>query len=243
MNCPKCDAEVAADALFCHRCGASVDGNPKATVDEDTERRPAEIPTEDRSPSDFESEPESAPQPRNRLQPGGGRRRDDDDDDDVEVAIWKGGYSPKAMITVWVGAGVLTVIAIVGMVWFFDMELTGWLYFLLAILAVWGCLFLRLLYLRLDIHYELTSQRFVHELGILRRVTDRIEVIDIDDVEFEQNLIDRIVGVGKIRLVTSDRSHQELELVGIDNVKDVANKIDNARRKERVRRGLHIEAI
>jgi membrane protein YdbS with pleckstrin-like domain len=243
MNCPKCDAEIADDALFCHRCGANIGGNANSSTDAAAQRRTPEIPAEDRSPADFDPEPNSAAHPRNRLQPGGGRPRDDDDD--TEVAIWKGGYSPKAMITVWIGAAFLSLVAIVGGIalgWpptFF----WGWVYYLLVILAVWGCLFLRLLYLRLDIHYELSSQRFVHERGILRRVTDRIEVIDIDDVQFEQNLIERIVGVGKIRLVTSDRSHKELLLIGIDQVKDVANKIDNARRKERVRRGLHIEAV
>jgi hypothetical protein len=67
--------------------------------------------------------------------------------------------------------------------------------------------------------------------------------IDIDDLTFEQGIVQRMFGVGKIRISSSDRTHPEIILVGIDNVKYVADLIDDARRKERRRRGVHIETI
>jgi hypothetical protein len=74
-------------------------------------------------------------------------------------------------------------------------------------------------------------------------VTDRIEVIDVDDVSCEQGIVERMLGVGTIRIQSSDRTHPELSLLGIENVRQVAELIDDTRRKERQRRGLHIEAV
>jgi len=120
---------------------------------------------------------------------------------------------------------------------------------------------------RFGVHYELTSQRFIHQTGILTRDTDRIEVIDIDDVSFTQgpvqrvfgvgritvtssdrshpllHMIGRVFGVGRITVTSSDRSHPLLHMIGIADVKSVAGLIDDVRRKERRRRSLHIEAI
>ena len=68
-------------------------------------------------------------------------------------------------------------------------------------------------------------------------------MIDIDDVTFEQGLVQRMVNVGTIKISSSDRTHPELTLRGIEGVQEVADTIDDVRRKERRRRGLHIEAI
>lgn len=92
-------------------------------------------------------------------------------------------------------------------------------------------------------HYELTSQRLKHRTGILFRKIHRIELIDIDDVMFEQGPIQAMLGLGAINLQSSDSSHPELCLQGIEDVRRVADLIDDARREERRKRGLHIEAV
>jgi uncharacterized membrane protein YdbT with pleckstrin-like domain len=97
------------------------------------------------------------------------------------------------------------------------------------------------IYRRLSMHYELTTQRFIHSRGILIRTVDRIDVIDIDDVSYVQGIIQRILGVGTIQLQSSDRSHRQLTLAGIDQVQRVSGMIDDVRRKERRRRSLHLD--
>jgi uncharacterized membrane protein YdbT with pleckstrin-like domain len=97
-------------------------------------------------------------------------------------------------------------------------------------------------YERLSVHYELTNQRFIHQRGILVRTTDRIDVVDIDDVTFRQGIIQRMLGVGTIILAGSDKTHPKLTLVGIDQVDKVSAMIDEVRRKERRRRSVHIDA-
>lgn len=215
MKCPQCAAELAADAAFCHKCGAPLadDGlasslGPKVKV-----RRGAPLP------------------------PAPGATGDDQED-----VLWQGQFSKLAMIGAWIAGGVFTLVVIaVGVLASF----TGgaWAIAAAAIVIVWIGLVLRLLYLQLSLHYYLTNQRFIHERGLLWRDVDRIETIDIDDVAVKQGPVERMLGIGSIVLRSSDASTPEFHILGIENVRSVASLIDDARRKERRRRGMYIESV
>ena len=163
----------------------------------------------------------------------------DGDEDDEEVSLWKGGYSAEAMIGGWVLAAMASLLLIVATVFF----PAAWFVLVPLIFLAWIYAVSVLAYRKLGVSYELTTQRFIHKIGILKRTSDRLEVIDIDDVTHSQGLIQRMVNVGSIRISSSDRTHPELTLIGIENVRVVADTIDDVRRKERRRRGLHIEAV
>ena len=122
-------------------------------------------------------------------------------------------------------------------------EASYWLILLLAMLLPWLYCFAVLCYRRMSVRYQLTTQRFIHERGILRRINDRIEVLDMDDITFEQGLLERLSGVGTIRIAAHDRTNPELVLPGIEKVAEVAQLFDDARMAERRRRGLHVEQI
>lgn len=162
-----------------------------------------------------------------------------------ERSLWKGGYSPKAMYGTWVLAGVASIAILIGVALFAKGDHVGTIWMVAgAVILVGWCIAIGMyLYRRLSMHYELTTQRFVHQVGILLRQTDRIEVIDIDDVSFTQGIIQRVLGVGTIRITGSDRTHPELTLYGIDKVQEIASLLDDVRREERRRRSLHIESI
>ena len=172
--------------------------------------------------------------PKDRFKESAEARQADSAQDE-EQDLWSGGYSAKAMYGSWILGGVVTIGLIAGM---FAFPLVG-----LAIPVLWILLGGTLAYKKLSVFYQLTTERFIHKSGILKRVTDRIEVIDIDDVTYEQGIVQRMLGVGKIRISSSDRTHPELVLSGIDRVAEVADTIDDVRRKERRKRGLHIESI
>lgn len=220
--CSACGAEVVVSSVFCHQCGHRLsDAAEPRAFDADSKHA---------------DEPPAAEVRDNRDQ----MRPQGRGVDDPEVDLWQGGYSFKAALPALIGVGLLGLIATIATAFlapgFFLIPLGLLLLGELFVLMHYG-------YMRLKLAYRLTSQRFEHEIGVLRRVTDRIEVIDVDDVTVEQGLIDRMFGTGKIHLTGSDRTHPEIVLVGIDEVRAVAEQIDKARRKERVRRGLHIEAI
>jgi uncharacterized membrane protein YdbT with pleckstrin-like domain len=161
----------------------------------------------------------------------------------AERSLWQGGYSPKAMYGTWLISAVLTIGTIVVIALTASDQQTVWM-IAGSIVILWWCAVIAVyLYRRFSVHYELTTQRFVHQTGLLVRRTDRIEVIDIDDVSYTQGIIQRMLGVGTIMITGSDRSHPELKLQGIDKVPEIASLIDDVRREERRRRSLHIESI
>lgn len=164
---------------------------------------------------------------------------------DPERTLWKGGFSAKAMYGTWIACALLTVIAVVAAALLATGESANiaWMITLALVMLMWCYAICVYFYRRLAMHYELTTQRFIHQAGLFSRTTDRIEVIDIDDVSYSQGIVQRMLGVGKIRVSSSDRSHPELLLYGIDRVPEIATLIDDVRREERRRRSLHIESI
>lgn len=212
MKCPKCEAEVVSDALFCQHCGASL-------------------------------QPDKAATPAEKLK--GAAPTSHDQDYDPEEELWQGGYSAKAMYGIWLAAG-LASFGLLAAAIFLALTGAGMPLALGAggvVLLLWIAIFGIFLYRKWSVHYELTTQRFIHREGILKRTTDRIEVIDMDDVTYSQGIVQRMLGVGTIQITSTDRSHPELTLIGIDDVQRIAGLIDDVRRTERRRRGLHIEAI
>lgn len=169
----------------------------------------------------------------------------DDNGVDSETELWTGGYSGKAMFGTWVTLGLVTIagILLVSMIAALRDNKFVWIGMLIGLGVLWIGSLLVLAYRKLSVWYELTTQRFKHRAGLLVRTSDRIELIDIDDVTYRQGPVQAMLGVGMITIRSSDTSHPQLVLVGIQDVRKVSDQIDDARRKERRKRGLHIEAI
>jgi len=213
MLCPACQADVPSDSVFCPKCGQKLDAPAPANAKESTGA--------DKIKQAVAS---------NRAA------------DDAEVKLWTGSYSPKAMVGNWILAGLITVAAATaGALSAFNPMIV----FIAAIVAaaIWIAMLFYVIVLRLSVDYELTTQRFVHRVGLLSRTTNRVEVIDIDDVQVQQGFVERMLGVGTIKILSSDVSDPMLQLKGIADVNRVATLIDNARRDERRKRGLYVEAV
>ena len=178
--------------------------------------------------------------PRDRFQQSVVSRQAESGDPDTEQSLWEGNYSPMAMFGYFVSLLIASIALVVVSVIYNVPTLT---ISLIIVAVAW--LILGVIYAarRFGIHYELTSQRFIHQTGLLSRRTDRIEVIDIDDVSFVQGPVQRILGIGTIDIASSDRSHPVVKMPGIADVKRVAGMIDDVRRKERKRRSLHIQTM
>lgn len=220
MRCPACGMRVLDDAAYCHQCGASLELDAPVEGEGEGEGAAAAI--------------------RQRI--AGRAASTDLPEDDVEKELWQGTFSWKGMIGEMATSLLLTLGAAVFAIFFSPNQQTS-LGIGGAVLLVWIGLALLLFYRKISIRYHVTSQRLVHKMGFFFRITDRIEMIDVDDVRLTEGLVERMFGTGTIYLRSSDRSHPELRLRGIDNAREVARLIDNARRKERIRRGLHIESV
>jgi len=189
------------------------------------------------------NQPESQSPARDAFLAAASARMDDNKQPQVERSLWKGGYSPKAMYGTWAISAIVTIAALI-LIALFAMNVPNIWPIAGAVLIFWWVVAIAtFVYRRMSVHYELTTQKFVHQAGILVRRTDRIEVIDIDDVSYTQGIIQRMLGVGTMRLTGSDRTHPEMVLSGIDKVPEVASLFDDVRRSERRRRSLHIESV
>ena len=165
--------------------------------------------------------------------------------DEPETLIWQGAFSGRSMIGSLLAVGIASVLVPVMIVLVEAMRLntTVWLVGAGLLLVVWAAWILTMLYQKLSRHYVITTQRIKHREGILLRKVDRIELIDVDDVTYRQGVVQSLLGVGDIQIISSDTTHPKLTLRGIANVSRIADQIDDARRAERLKRGLHVEMI
>jgi uncharacterized membrane protein YdbT with pleckstrin-like domain len=158
-----------------------------------------------------------------------------------EQELWRGSYSPKAMYGTWLLAGVLTVV--LGAVAILVPNPIAWVAAAVAIPVAWLVPGFALLVRRLSVEYTLTTQRFLHQRGLLTRVANRILLVDIDDVAYEQGFFERMVNVGTITIRSQDDSDPILRLPGIFDVQRVTNLIDDARREERRKRAIYMASV
>ena len=82
--------------------------------------------------------------------------------------------------------------------------------------------------------YEVTDQRIKLKTGILSQEIDECELYRVRDYRVVKPFFQRIFGLGRIELVTSDRSNSNINLDGIKDPENVYNLIrDNV---EKIRR-------
>ncbi len=219
MRCPTCGIESVEGAAYCHRCGQR-------------------LPTVSGEQIGLLAAETGTPEPADLINQAVAARGSQP----AETELWRGGYSAKALNGAWLASGAASLaLLIAGILW--AGTAVAWLIVSVLMLLPWLYCVATLSYRWMSVRYLLTSQRFIHEHGILRRVHDRIELLDVDDISSEQGLLERLVGVGSIRILSHDRSDPSLILPGIERVQDVTSLFDNARLAERRRRGLHLEQI
>jgi len=233
MRCSACGTEVTEQAVYCHKCGERLDPARDQSISAEPGKAATTTGPRDVDPPVSKAGPTATDQGKAAVAPIA---------DEPEKELWRGGYCPRAMIGGWLGAGSCTILLLFLAIWI-GFGKTLWIAAVVLILVSWLYVLVMLAYRHTTVRYVVTTQRFISERGLLRRITDRIEMIEIDDITFSQGVLERFVGVGTIVLLSSDRSHPQLTMRGIENVKEVADIIDDARRSERRRRGLHIEQI
>jgi len=143
------------------------------------------------------------------------------------------------MIGTWITTGLISV----GLILFAAVTANpvSWYVAIGVIVVMELCAALILLKRMYSIRYRLTTQRFVQDKGIIARQTDRIDIIDINDIRVEQGPIERMLGIGTMIVMANDRTDPDLKMAGIENVDHVADLMDNARRQVQRRRGLRID--
>jgi membrane protein YdbS with pleckstrin-like domain len=195
-NCPECGKQVSSLAASCPHCGVALvaaGGTPGA----------ARL---------------TAPPAASSL---------------TEQALWES--RPSLLVLLGEMVGVLLVVGVVVLLAAFlfpalrDVARNSWLdpgkaqlvlaLVLLAYLLVRGIrIALRAARLRTT-RYRLTNQRLVVESGLVSRTLAEVDLRSVEDLVFQQGPLERLLGIGRVSVVSSDRSTPRLQLLGVKDPK------------------------
>jgi len=143
-----------------------------------------------------------------------------------EANVWEGRFSPKAMIA---SFAVLVIGSTAGfaLIAFAALRDMRWLLFsvIVALPVIWIAQFLRLAMRNLSAHYRLTNRRLFIERGVLHRHKDQLDLARIEDVRILQHVLHRLLDVGSIEVLSSDRRLRRLVMEGISDADDLAEVI------------------
>ena len=115
--------------------------------------------------------------------------------------------------------------------------IAGWV---LGAIIVLG-LFIKVLYLKMT-YYEVTADRIEWSRGILDRKVDNIDMFRVMDLKLRRNILDCLLGIGRITLVTSDKSDPEFTFEKIRNCRYLYDTIKYASLQADLRTGVvHLE--
>jgi membrane protein YdbS with pleckstrin-like domain len=144
---------------------------------------------------------------------------------DEEIVYYEGrpllrGDQAKAALMLMIGIGLIA-LPILAML--FDWKWSGWLTLICVVLAV-IVIVVPMLMMR-SIRYRITSYRIDYERGILKKKIDTLELWHVEDIKFEQGLLDRIMNVGSITVLSNDKTSPRLELHGIPDPRVIFDKL------------------
>jgi uncharacterized membrane protein YdbT with pleckstrin-like domain len=73
--------------------------------------------------------------------------------------------------------------------------------------------------------YRVTNQRVLVEQGVFSKTVDEIDLRYVDDSTFTQSLVERILGIGSVTLISSDKSSPRYVLRSIRDPRGVREMI------------------
>jgi membrane protein YdbS with pleckstrin-like domain len=233
MKCPGCNVDVQLGEKFCKSCGAELPQDPETPVKN--------------------TDPTAADKMRNaKVQT---------EDHVEEKDLWEGRYSVLEAGGWWI----LSAILLLAVVVFYLVEIVDGLKgsntFLIIGISVAALVFLfgtvRHVHGWLTNKFKITTQRVFYIQGFLSRTTDELEIIRVDDVQYKQNLYERLFNVGTVVVIApTDRTHGDhkrqenkaavegkLELKGVKNPEEVKELIRKYCRLRRDKGALFVEQV
>jgi membrane protein YdbS with pleckstrin-like domain len=92
--------------------------------------------------------------------------------------------------------------------------------------VVWQIIMFLIVMVRLQsTKYTITNQRVMIERGMLSKSLNEIDLRYIDDTQFFQSVSDRMLGIGNVTLISSDKALPTTVLQGIAGPRDIREMI------------------
>lgn len=80
-----------------------------------------------------------------------------------------------------------------------------------------------------NIHYQITDQTIT---SVNPNYTETVDIANINDIKIQERWIDKQFGIGSLQLITNTR---KVDLIGLENPKNLSNMILKAAEAERYR--------
>ena len=168
--------------------------------------------------------PPASPKPNSAFEENGPHR----EADDHEEVYYEGSPMVRGQlghVVLWTLIG-LILICLPFAFSFFQKEHHWPIWWITLACVVLGLLFLGIPVLIVkSLRYRITNYRIDYERGIFTRRIDTLELWHVEDISFSQSLSERMLGVGKIRVMSHDETTPELLLRGLPHPRQIFDSL------------------
>ncbi|MBM3461807.1 MAG: PH domain-containing protein, partial [Armatimonadetes bacterium] len=84
-----------------------------------------------------------------------------------------------------------------------------------------------------SIHYRITTERITITSGLFSRESEDIQLVRIEDVQYKQGFFQRMLGVGTLLLISTDKTQRDLFIYGVADPPAFKEKIWHLVRERR----------
>lgn len=136
--------------------------------------------------------------------------------DDQEVIYFEGSPNLRGNVSslFWNTLAAVALLALIFCAYSFSWSWWSHWFTIICLVAAIIIVFMPFLITR-TIHFRISSYRIDFERGLFSRNVDTLELWHIDDISYNQSLLDRILKVGTITVVSNDKSTPRLEMYGL----------------------------
>jgi membrane protein YdbS with pleckstrin-like domain len=73
--------------------------------------------------------------------------------------------------------------------------------------------------------YRVSNQRILLETGVFSKRIDEVDMRTVEDIEFRQNVFQRLLGIGDIAILAADKQMGRFRLLGVEKPRDLRELI------------------
>ena len=138
--------------------------------------------------------------------------------DDKEEVYYEGSPMVRGELGMFLMWTILGLVLIAAPIVWYVLKDDWWPWYVIVGLMLVGLLMMVIPVLVVkQFRYRISNHRIDFERGLLGKKIDTMELWHVDDIKFEQSFLNRLMGVGRITVMSDDQTTPNLELKGLPN--------------------------
>jgi membrane protein YdbS with pleckstrin-like domain len=227
---------------------STVDAGPPPTPPLDAKGVPSVDAGQPAGPLSATRAPNQGPQPNSASPQGDPTDPTAGVGTEGELEVWEGRYSMRNYLGRVILLSILSVAWGVMAIFAWGYDYTGLaipaLIAGIVLVLLWAGVLTRMARAHFGYKYRLTTRRLFISTGIFHRETDQLELLRVQDVyNRQQNLTERLLGVGSVIIVSDQKTMPNYVLLGVSDPKGVMDLIWHHARAEQDQRNVRVEQL